>query len=345
MNEFIAAVRFNQFDEFRARYREQCDVLLIDDIQFIAGRDRTMDEFFHVFNALYEAEKQIVVTSDRMPSRDAGHGGPPDLPAQLGSGRRRQAARPRDPRGHPAPEGRGRPHRRSPTTSPCTWRTSSAPTSASSRARSSASRPSRRSSRVPITCEFVSEMLGGPAPTAQPPPVSIESVQKAVATHFSVRIADLKGPRRHQGISRPRMIAMYLSRQLTGASFPEIGLRFGGKDHSTVINACKRIDSIPPTTASSGPPSTPCAVSSPATQRRVHSPLSSPAGAASQARTPGRHVRRPGFRRARKPTPPHPPVNGACDKAGDGGQPGVTGDNPPSSPAAHTPEFSRFPSH
>ena len=87
-------------------------------------------------------------------------------------------------------------------------------------------------------------MLGGPAPNAQPPPVSIESVQKVVATHFSVRIADLKGPRRHQGISRPRMIAMYLSRQLTGASFPEIGLRFGGKDHSTVINACKRIDSI-----------------------------------------------------------------------------------------------------
>jgi chromosomal replication initiator protein len=72
MNEFIAAVRQNQFDAFRTRYREHCDVLLIDDIQFIAGRDRTMDEFFHVFNALYEAEKQIVVTSDRMPSEMQG---------------------------------------------------------------------------------------------------------------------------------------------------------------------------------------------------------------------------------------------------------------------------------
>jgi chromosomal replication initiator protein len=72
MNEFIAAVRFNQFDDFRSRYRDQCDVLLIDDIQFIAGRDRTMDEFFHVFNALYEAEKQIVVTADRMPSEMQG---------------------------------------------------------------------------------------------------------------------------------------------------------------------------------------------------------------------------------------------------------------------------------
>src|SRR5690606_2787797 len=68
MNEFISAVRYNQFDEFRRRYREDCDVLLIDDIQFIAGRDRTMDEFFHVFNALYEAGKQIMITSDRMPS-------------------------------------------------------------------------------------------------------------------------------------------------------------------------------------------------------------------------------------------------------------------------------------
>src|SRR5690606_19256448 len=97
---------------------------------------------------------------------------------------------------------------------------------------------------VPLTRDFVCEALGVSSASAQAAPISIESVQKAVASHFSVRIADLKGPRRHQGISRPRMIAMYLSRKLTGASFPEIGLRFGGKAHSTVINACKRIESI-----------------------------------------------------------------------------------------------------
>ncbi|MBL8948979.1 MAG: ATP-binding protein, partial [Myxococcales bacterium] len=68
MNEFISAVRFNECDQFRKRYREDCDVLLVDDIQFIAGRDRTMDEFFHVFNALYESSKQIMVTADRTPS-------------------------------------------------------------------------------------------------------------------------------------------------------------------------------------------------------------------------------------------------------------------------------------
>ncbi len=243
MNEFIAAVRFNQFDEFRARYREQCDVLLIDDIQFIAGRDRTMDEFFHVFNVLYEAEKQIVVTSDRMPSEMQGMEDrlisrlnwglvadikPPDLETRVAILRQKAA------------------HDRIDIADEVTLHLANVVRSNVRELEGSLVRVSTFAAlkKVPITCEFVSEMLGGPAPNAQPPPVSIESVQKVVATHFSVRIADLKGPRRHQGISRPRMIAMYLSRQLTGASFPEIGLRFGGKDHSTVINACKRIDSI-----------------------------------------------------------------------------------------------------
>ncbi len=243
MNEFIAAVRFNQFDEFRARYREQCDVLLIDDIQFIAGRDRTMDEFFHVFNVLYEAEKQIVVTSDRMPSEMQGMEDrlisrlnwglvadikPPDLETRVAILRQKAA------------------HDHINIADEVTLHLANVVRSNVRELEGSLMRVSTFAAlkNVPITCEFVSEMLGGPAPNAQPPPVSIESVQKVVATHFSVRIADLKGPRRHQGISRPRMIAMYLSRQLTGASFPEIGLRFGGKDHSTVINACKRIDSI-----------------------------------------------------------------------------------------------------
>ena len=243
MNEFIAAVRFNQFDDFRSRYRDQCDVLLIDDIQFIAGRDRTMDEFFHVFNALYEAEKQIVVTADRMPSEMQGMEDrlisrlnwglvadikPPDLETRVAILRQKSEAD------------------RINIPDDVTLHLANIVRSNVRELEGSLVRVSTFAAlkNVPITCDFVSEMLGGPAPSAQPPPVSIESVQKAVATHFSVRVADLKGPRRHQGISRPRMIAMYLSRQLTGASFPEIGLRFGGKDHSTVINACKRIESI-----------------------------------------------------------------------------------------------------
>jgi chromosomal replication initiator protein len=243
MNEFIAAVRFNQFDEFRSRYRDQCDVLLIDDIQFIAGRDRTMDEFFHVFNVLYEAEKQIVVTADRMPSEMQGMEDrlisrlnwglvadikPPDLETRVAILRQKAE------------------HDRIGIADDVTLHLANIVRSNVRELEGSLVRVSTLASlkNVPITCDFVSELLGAPAASAQPPPVSIESVQKAVAAHFSVRVADLKGPRRHQGISRPRMIAMYLSRQLTGASFPEIGLRFGGKDHSTVINACKRIDSI-----------------------------------------------------------------------------------------------------
>ncbi|MBK7824689.1 chromosomal replication initiator protein DnaA [Nannocystis sp.] len=243
MNEFIAAVRFNQFDEFRSRYREQCDVLLIDDIQFIAGRDRTMDEFFHVFNVLYEAEKQIVVTADRMPSEMQGMEDrlisrlnwglvadikPPDLETRIAILRQKAE------------------HDRIPISDDVTLHLASIVRSNVRELEGSLVRVSTLAGlkNVPITCDFVSELLGAPAVNAQPPPVSIENVQKTVAAHFSVRITDLKGPRRHQGISRPRMIAMYLSRQLTGASFPEIGLRFGGKDHSTVINACKRIESI-----------------------------------------------------------------------------------------------------
>ena len=243
MNEFIAAVRFNQFDDFRGRYREQCDVLLIDDIQFIAGRDRTMDEFFHVFNVLYEAEKQIVVTSDRMPSEMQGMEDrlisrlnwglvadikPPDLETRVAILRQKAD------------------HDRIDIADDVTLHLANIVRSNVRELEGSLVRISTLAAlkSVPITCDFVSDLLGAPPSTAQPPPVSIEGVQKVVCAHFSVRVADLKGPRRHQGISRPRMVAMYLCRQLTSASFPEIGLRFGGKDHSTVINACKRIETI-----------------------------------------------------------------------------------------------------
>mgnify|MGYP000314170765 CR=1 FL=1 len=243
MNEFIAAVRQNQFDAFRARYRECCDVLLIDDIQFIAGRDRTMDEFFHVFNALYEAEKQIVVTSDRMPSEMQGM--EDRLISRLNWGLVADIKLP-DLETRVAILRQKAEQDRIQIADDVTLHIASIVRSNIRELEGSLVRVSTFAAlrRVPISLDFVTEVLGAPAPSAQPPPVSIENVQKAVAGHFSVRVADLKGPRRHQGISRPRMIAMYLSRQLTGASFPEIGLRFGGKDHSTVINACKRIASI-----------------------------------------------------------------------------------------------------
>ncbi len=244
MNEFISAVRYNQFEEFRKRYREDCDVLLIDDIQFISGRDRTMDEFFHVFNALYEAGKQIMVTADRTPSDMQGmeerltsrlNWGlvadvkAPDLETRVAILRQKAE---QDHIGIPDDV--------------CVY--------LASLVRSNVRELEGALVRVatfaslkgkPITEAFVRDVLGEANEAAlRTAPITVEAVQKAVAQFFSVRIADLKGQRRHRGIARPRMIAMYLSRELTGASFPEIGLRFGGKDHSTVINACKRMASI-----------------------------------------------------------------------------------------------------
>lgn len=243
MNEFISAVRHNQFDQFRRKYREDCDVLLIDDIQFIAGRDRTMDEFFHVFNALYEAGKQIMVTSDRTPSDMEGMEDritsrlnwglvadikSPDLETRVAILRQKAEAE------------------RIAIAGDVTVYLAQQVQSNVRELEGALVRVATFADLkgVPITTGFIREVIGETTKERRSAPITVEAVQKAVASHFSVRIADLKGPRRHKGISRPRMIAMFLSRELTGSSFPEIGLRFGGKDHSTVINACKRITKL-----------------------------------------------------------------------------------------------------
>jgi chromosomal replication initiator protein len=243
MNEFISAVRFNACDQFRKRYREDCDVLLVDDIQFIAGRDRTMDEFFHVFNALYEAGKQIMVTADRTPSDMQGmeeritsrlNWGlvadikPPDLETRVAILRQKSE----DERINIANDV---------AVYLATLVRSNVRELEGALVRVSTFAALKG---VPITQEFVREVLGDTAAPRQTTQLTVEAIQKAVAGYFSVRITDLKGARRHKGIARPRMIAMYLSRELTGSSYPEIGLRFGGKDHSTVINACRRMTEI-----------------------------------------------------------------------------------------------------
>lgn len=243
MNEFISAVRYNQFDQFRRRYREDCDALLIDDIQFIAGRDRTMDEFFHVFNSLYEAGKQIMVTSDRTPSDMQGM--EERITSRLNWGLVADIKAP-DLETRVAILRQKADNERIGIIEDVTVYLATLVRSNVRELEGALVRVATFADLkgVPITKAFVREVLGDNVKEQRTVPVTVEAVQKAVASHFSVRISDLKGPRRHKGISRPRMIAMFLSRELTGSSFPEIGLRFGGKDHSTVINACKRITAI-----------------------------------------------------------------------------------------------------
>lgn len=244
MNQYVAAVRTQQFDDFRARYREGCDCLLIDDIQFIAGRDRTMEEFFHVFNALYEKGKQIMVTADRMPGEMQGmeerltsrlNWGlvadikAPDLETRLAI-LQAKAERERIQidgdvllaiaeqvrtnvrelegvlvRVHAHAELRG----------------------------------------IVPTPSFVRDMLGIAAPVSGGQGgLHVDAVVKATAAHFGLKVGELKGNGKQRSVSHPRMVAMWLCRELTSASFPEIGARLGGKDHSTVMHACKRVPEL-----------------------------------------------------------------------------------------------------
>jgi chromosomal replication initiator protein len=242
MNEFVTAVRNNEFDQFRARYRRDCDCLLIDDVQFIAGRDRTMDEFFHVFNALYEAGKQIVVTADRVPADMAGM--EERLTSRLNWGLVADVQAPDLETRIAIVQTKA--ERDDIALSPEVGLAIAELVRSNVRELEGALLRVTAFAElrgVPIDAEFVRSVLGKAGP-ADRSPITVDAVQKVVAAYFSVKVTDLKGKRRHRGISRPRMIAMYLSRQLTTASFPEIGMRFGGKDHSTVINAVKRIEAL-----------------------------------------------------------------------------------------------------
>jgi chromosomal replication initiator protein len=242
MNEFVTAVRRSQFDEFRARYRNQCDCLLVDDIQLIAGRDRTMEEFFHVFNALHEAGKQIVVTADRVPSDMVGM--EDRLISRLNWGLVADVQAPDLETRIAILERKAEREGISVVRSACEVLAEAVQSNvrelegALLRVAAFADLKGRS-----VDAALVRETLGERRVEPKPP-VTVEAVQKVVASYFRVRISDLKGRRRHRAIARPRMIAMFLSRELTGASYPEIGMRFGGKDHSTVINACRRITAI-----------------------------------------------------------------------------------------------------
>lgn len=241
MNELINSLRYARMDEFRSKFRT-IDVLLIDDVQFIAGKERTQEEFFHTFNALYEAHKQIVVTSDKFPKEIPGleerlrsrfeWGLIADIQAPDVETKQAILKMKADKNGISLPED-------------VAFFLSNSVTSNVRELEGFLIRLGAYASltSTPITLEMAREVLKDIL-VEKNRELTIEEIQKTVAAHFNIKVTDIKSPKRLKALVLPRQIAMYLSRQLTSMSFPEIGDRFGGKDHSTIIHAIKKIEAL-----------------------------------------------------------------------------------------------------
>ncbi len=238
-NEVINAIRYDRTEQFRQKFRN-VDILLIDDIQFIAGKERTQAEFFHTFNSLYVAKKQIVVTSDRFPRdikdleerlRSRFEWGliadiqPPDVETKVAILKKKSEKEnfflPDDVAMFIASR-------------------------SSSNVRTLEGMLTRLSAFAsvtgkPITVPFAKEILKGYLDDLDKP-VLVEDIQKVVCEYFGIRASDIKSKRRSKSLVVPRQIAMYLSKHLCKISLSDIGDKFGGKDHSTVIHAIKKIE-------------------------------------------------------------------------------------------------------
>ncbi len=239
MNELINSLRYARMDEFRNKFRSM-DVLLIDDVQFIAGKERTQEEFFHTFNALYESHKQIVVTSDKFPKdipgleerlRSRFEWGliadiqPPDVETKQAILKMKA-----DQNNIHLPED-------------VALFLANSITSNIRELEGYLIRIGAYASltSTPISLAMAKDVLKDIL-VEKNREITIEEIQKAVASHFNVKVSDLKSPKRLKALVLPRQLAMFLARQLTSCSYPEIGDRFGGKDHSTIIHAMKKIE-------------------------------------------------------------------------------------------------------
>jgi chromosomal replication initiator protein len=241
INEMINAIRFDRLPQFRSKYRA-IDVLLIDDIQFIAGKDRTQEEFFHIFNALHDGQKQIVVSSDCPPRQiptieERLHSRfewgliadiqAPDIETKIAILRKKAEA-----------------ERVFLPENVALFIASKVKTNIRELEGSlirliAFASLTGRDIDLPLAQETLRDLLH-----AEEKPVSIEMIQKFVADHYSLKISELKAKNNSKSIAVPRQIAMYLTKSLTAASLPEIGKEFGGKHHSTVIHSIRKIDDL-----------------------------------------------------------------------------------------------------
>ena len=239
INEFIDAIQHNNLVKFRKRYR-QADLLLIDDIHFLGGKERSQEEFFHTFNTLFDGHKQIVLSSDRPASEIA------NLEHRLVSRFEWGLTAELQP---PDVETRMAILRKKARTLKIKLRDEIFDFLAT-RIKTNVRRLEGALMRVAsfaslsgkeLTNEVVEHLLKDILQEEARRAVTIDQIQRRVAEHFDVRLADMTSKRRPANIAFPRQIAMYLARELTKASLNEIGEAFGGRDHGTVLHACKLV--------------------------------------------------------------------------------------------------------
>jgi chromosomal replication initiator protein len=241
-NEFIEALQHHRMEEFRTRYRRNCEALLVDDIQFLAGREQTQEEFFHTFNALRDADKPIVVTSDKYPQELQRM--PERLISRFTSGLVADVQT-------PALETRVAIIRKKAALEGIPLLDQVAVLLAQSiksnvrELEGTLIRLAAKSSLLgrPIDLEFTESELAMVNPI-KADSSSVEDIQRAVCSHFSFSNAELLSKDRHKSVAFARQVAMYLCRQRLKCSFPELGRAFGNRDHTTVMSACRRVESL-----------------------------------------------------------------------------------------------------
>ncbi|KGY07872.1 MULTISPECIES: chromosomal replication initiator protein DnaA [Vibrio] len=241
VQDMVKALQNNAIEEFK-RYYRSVDALLIDDIQFFANKERSQEEFFHTFNALLEGNQQIILTSDRYPKEINGVEDrlksrfgwgltvaiePPELETRVAILMKKAE----DHQIHLADE---------------------VAFFIAKRLRSNVRELEGALNRViananftgrPITIDFVREALRDLL-ALQEKLVTIDNIQKTVAEYYKIKVADLLSKRRSRSVARPRQLAMALAKELTNHSLPEIGDAFGGRDHTTVLHACRKIEQL-----------------------------------------------------------------------------------------------------
>jgi chromosomal replication initiator protein len=240
-NDFITSIQHHKMDEFRARYRERCDVLLVDDIQFLAGREQTQEEFFHTFNALHTVDRQIVVTSDKYPqnlermeerlvSRFSwglvADIQVPELETRVAIVRNKSAL-----------EGFA-------LDDEVALYLAQMIRSNVRELEGTLIRLAAKSSLTgqKVDLAFARAELAATTPFLRAATMSVEDIQRAVCHHFHLRSIDLTSKDRHKSVAFARHVAMYLCKQRLKCSFPEIGRAFGNRDHTTVMSAVRKIE-------------------------------------------------------------------------------------------------------